>query len=196
MKNTSLLIIGCGSIGQSIAAQASDVDALTVFGASRSPRVNAGIQMHSADYTDASSMRLLLEECRAESLLMTLTPADYSEQGYRSRYLEGTRNVLSAIRYRPRRIFFVSSTSVYGQNDGSTVDETSPTNPDGFSGQTMLQCEQTLSDSGLPFTSIRFGGIYGPDSTRLIDKVRARDFSAGEHFTNRIHRYDCAALIL
>ena len=46
----------------------------------------------------------------------------------RAVYVDGLRNVLSRLP-TPRRFLHVSSTSVYGQTDGSVVKEASPTEP-------------------------------------------------------------------
>jgi uncharacterized protein YbjT (DUF2867 family) len=67
-----------------------------------------------------------------------------------------------------------------------------------FSGRCIRAGEQLLWDSGWPAVVVRFGGIYGPGRTRLIDSVR--DGSATRPagppiFTNRIHRDDCARVL-
>ena len=74
---------------------------------------------------------------------------------------------------RPRRMFFASSTSVYGQHDGEWVDETSPTEPVDFRGRRLLEAEQLLATGSLRGRRpVRFGGIYGPRRSGLIDAVR------------------------
>lgn len=197
MKKPSLLIIGCGAIGNAIAAQNSAESGWLIHGARRSiDKLAPEISGFSADYTDAAAVQQLLSDCVADYLLLTLTPREYSSEAYQHAYVSGVRNVLAAIRQPPKRIVFVSSTSVYGQHNDELVDEASDTSPTGFSGQTMLQCEQMLADSAFPSTSIRCGGIYSLESTRLIEVVRAGRFSSSNHFTNRIHRYDCAAAIM
>jgi len=53
-------------------------------------------------------------------------------------------------------------------------------------------------NSPWPAVVIRFGGIYGPGRTRLIDSVRAGTATrpAGPPlYTNRIHRDDCARVL-
>jgi nucleoside-diphosphate-sugar epimerase len=52
--------------------------------------------------------------------------------------------------------------------------------------------------SAFPATVIRFGGIYGPSRTRLIDSLRAGSATCVAQpplYTNRIHRDDCAAAL-
>ncbi len=196
VKKPSLLIIGCGAIGNAIAAQNSRKSEWRIHGARRNiDKLAPQIVGHNVDYTDALALNQLLSDCTADYLLLTFTPSEYTSDGYQRTYVAGMRNVLAAIKQPPKRILFVSSTSVYGQHNDEWIDETSATSPSGFSGQAMLQCEQMLADSGLPATVIRCGGIYSSQSTRLIEAVREGRFSKSKHFTNRIHRYDCAAAI-
>lgn len=196
MKKPSLLIIGCGAIGNAIAAQNSHQSGWQLHGARRNiTKLPPEISGHSVDYTDAAAVSQLLSDCVADYLLLTFTPREYTSEGYQQSYVAGTRNVLAAIQRPPKRVVFVSSTSVYGQHNDELLDETSDTTPDGFSGQAMLQCEQMLADSAVPSTSIRCGGIYSSESTRLVEAVREGQFSTSNHFTNRIHRYDAAAAI-
>jgi len=71
-----------------------------------------------------------------------------------------------------RRFIFVSSTSVYHQNDGSIVDENSATNPVRFNGQLVLEGERQVRDLSIG-TVVRFSGIYGSGRTRMIDRVKS-----------------------
>ena len=108
------------------------------------------------------------------------------------------QNLLTVLRQtgqRPRRLLFTSSTSVYGQQEGEWVDENSPAEADGFSGRCIRAGEELLWDSPWPSVAVRFGGIYGPGRTRLIDSVRegtATRPAGPPVYTNRIHRDDCA----
>src|SRR5690606_24982960 len=103
-----------------------------------------------------------------------------------------------AIRSSPvRRVLFASSTAVYGQDDGSWVDETSPTEPRRFTGRCLLEAEALLAGSGLGFSNVRFAGIYGPGRGRLLSQVLdgSAVFGSEPHITNRIHRDDCAGFL-
>ena len=57
---------------------------------------------------------------------------------------------------------YLSTTGVYGDTQGTWVDETSPTNPGLQRSQARLRCEQTWLSSGLPVQSFRLPAIYGP----------------------------------
>jgi nucleoside-diphosphate-sugar epimerase len=95
------------------------------------------------------------------------------------------------------RFFYASSTGVYAQSHGEWVDEDSPTEPTGFSGLRVLEGER-LALEGVPgAVVVRFGGIYGPGRTRLVDTVRrgATCVESPPLYTNRIHRDDCAGVL-
>lgn len=97
-----------------------------------------------------------------------------------------------------RRLVYVSSTAVYAQDDGSWVDETSPTTPSHFSGQRLREGEDLALAAGVSAAVLRLAGIYGPGRSRLIDEVRSGAAVVGDGppmWTNRIHRDDCAGAI-
>ncbi len=122
------------------------------------------------------------------------------EAAYRAAYVDGPAHVLDWLRQRGqrvKRVLFVSSTGVYGQMDGEWVDETSTCAPEGYSGQLLLEGERLLQASGLPVSSVRLAGIYGPGRRWLLDQVRSgyRVPAAPAQYGNRIHAEDAAGLL-
>nr|NIU61809.1 SDR family NAD(P)-dependent oxidoreductase [Stutzerimonas stutzeri] len=81
--------------------------------------------------------------------------------------------------------------------DGEWIDEDSPTEPTGFTGQVMLEAEQLALGCGLPATCVRMGGLYDPSRPWLQNQVRAglRVERDPPQYSNRIHRDDAAALL-
>lgn len=77
-------------------------------------------------------------------------------------YVNGLSNVLDTLP-RADRFIYVSSTSVYGQSDGSFVDENSPTEPVEESGQVVLEAERILRAKRPDAIILRLAGIYGPN---------------------------------
>ena len=101
------------------------------------------------------------------------SPSDARDPAaYRRAYVEGLVNLLARLPTPGPRVIFTSSTSVYGQDDGSWVDEASPTLPPRETGRILLEAEAALSGSGRDFSILRLGGIYGPGRTRLLETVR------------------------
>jgi nucleoside-diphosphate-sugar epimerase len=192
-----VLIIGCGDIGQRLARQL-DGAAYTTVGLRRSALADLPyLRYQQADATDATQLALLLNE-NFNVIVITMTPSERSDAGYQSAYVSSCRALLEGLRGKPvpRLILFASSTAVYAQHDGRWVDESSPTQPESFSGKRLLEAEQLLAHSGYPHCIVRFSGIYGPGRHRLIEQVKQRRASASPHFTNRIHADDCAGVLV
>ncbi|WP_286844621.1 SDR family oxidoreductase [Idiomarina sp. UBA4206] len=191
------LIIGCGDIGQRLAQQLHPFG-YQVTGLRRSVCDHLPyLHYRSGDATNLQQMRSLLAE-GFNIIVISMTPGERSDAGYKQAYVDSCQVLLQALdlqQQKPRLILFVSSTAVYGQQDGSWVDETSPTAPEGFSGKRLLQAEQLIVQSGYAHIILRFSGIYGPGRRRLIDQVAQQRASASPYFTNRIHADDCAGVL-
>lgn len=197
MKKTTL-ILGCGDIGTALGQQLIE-EGHHVIGVRRSPRSleEVGIEPLAMDLNDPESLTTLPD---ADIVVYIVSADRFDEQAYQLAYRDGLQAVLAELGSRkstPRRVFFVSSTSVYSQQDGQEVDENSETQPSGFSGQLMHEAEQVLTAHSLPSSVVRFSGIYGPGRDRLIRQVREGRIAAATPpmFSNRIHRDDCAGVL-
>ncbi|WP_016855925.1 SDR family oxidoreductase [Halomonas smyrnensis] len=197
MKTTTL-ILGCGDIGTTLGRELK-ADGHKVIGVRRDAAklADSGLKAVSADLGDAAALAELPD---AEVLVYVVSADRFEEEAYRAAYPDGLKAVLAefgARRHPPRHVFFVSSTSVYAQQGGETVDEASPTEPGGFSGALMREAEQALIDHDLPGTVVRFSGIYGPGRDRLIRQVGEGRIAAATPpmYSNRIHRDDCAGVL-
>ncbi len=137
-----------------------------------------------------------------QACVVTLTPDTRDLAGYRHTYLHGLANLHALVQGevgRPQvpleRLLFVSSTAVYGQDEGEVVDEHTSTSSRRFNGTVMARTEALVASARWPTTVARLSGIYGPGRTRLLDKVRQGRAST-DRWTNRIHRDDAAAAIV
>ena len=93
-------------------------------------------------------------------------------------------------------VFFVPSTSVYGQNQGEWIDETTPARPTSATAKVLLETEQSLA-AVFSSVSVRCSGIYGSGRYRLLETVLSESDWGANSWTNRIHRDDVvAALVL
>jgi len=210
-----VLIAGCGYVGSALAARLiaegrddpARGEPRTVWGLRRRPQgLPAGVRPLAADLGDRGSLDRALDEVRREgaplaAVVYAVSADGPSEAAYRAAYVEGLERLLEALRsagLSPGRILFTSSTSVYAQQDGSWVDEDSPTEPEHFSGRLVLEGEALLAAGPFPGAALRLGGIYGPGRTRLLESVlagEARLPAEGPRWTNRIHRDDAAGAL-
>ena len=198
MKDQRILLVGCGDIGIALGAKLFDKGA-SVWGLRRkTSALPSFIQPVQGDVTDPDSLKSL-NNLSFDYVVVTLTPASYSDEGYQRVYVQGFDNVLSVLREQSfsGHLVLVSSTSVYHQQDGQWVDESSPTQPVTFAGRRLLQAEQLLDEFSNTSTIVRFAGIYGPGRRRLIDQVLARKGVAEKPamYTNRIHKDDCVGFL-
>lgn len=192
-----VLIAGCGYVGTALGERlcAAGYD---VLGLRRQPPPHAPFPQLSADLGRPETLRNLPE---VAAVVYTAAADSGSDAAYRAAYVTGLGNLLAALQdqgQQPRRLLFTSSTSVYGQQDGEWVDETSATEPRHFSGRRLLEAEALLRQTPLPASVLRLGGIYGPGRTRLIDSVRRGTATCPQgppRFTNRIHLDDCAGAL-
>ncbi|WP_339807009.1 NAD-dependent epimerase/dehydratase family protein, partial [uncultured Marinobacter sp.] len=188
-----ILVAGCGALGGDIALRLSSES--DVWGLRRNAsRIPAGVQPVSADLLDRPALAEAVPG-QPDIILYCLTPSSYDDEGYRKAYVEGLQNLLAVTDTRRlKRLLFISSTSVYGQDDDSEIDESSIASPRKFSGQRVLEGEQVALTSGLPATVLRLSGIYGPSRRRFLDAVRAGAMNPASPgpFSNRIHEEDAA----
>lgn len=191
-----ILVAGCGKLGTAIGRGLSS-PSTRVYGLSRNPSpLPEEITGIAADLMQADRLVKVLPE-HLDILIYCLTPGRYDEQGYRDAYVTGLNNLLGALNGPLKRLIFISSTSVYAQDDDSWVDETSETRPARFSGQQILAGEQVALDSGHPATIVRFSGIYGPGRRRFLEEVLEGQMApqSPAPFSNRIHEEDAAAAV-
>lgn len=193
-----ILIAGCGYVGEELGVRLL-ADRHEVWGLRRNPRsLRAGIESIAADLAQPEDLRDL--PGGLDVVFYLVSPNGSEDALYRRAYVDGLRGLIDALhrqRQRPR-LLFASSTAVFEQSDGGWVDESSEAAPTHWSGKRIIEGEQLALQALPSATVIRFGGIYGPRRTRLIDSVRSGRAVYRldpPQYTNRIHRDDCAGAL-
>ncbi len=197
--NETILIAGCGRIGTRLGQQLAQRGARVYGLRRRDTPLPAPLGTIQADMTQPTSLAGQLP-AGLDRIYFIATPGGFEDERYRLAYVVGMTNLLTELRragQAPRRVVLVSSTAVYGQLAGEWVDEQTPAEPNGFSGQRMREAELTLLDSEFPGVAVRFGGIYGADRTRMLDRVRQGRPCVADppHYTNRIHEDDTVGIL-
>jgi nucleoside-diphosphate-sugar epimerase len=197
LKKT-ILILGCGDIGMVLGSELLEAGH-RVIGARRSATAleGSGIEPLPLDLSDEAALAALPD---VDYVVYILSADRFDEAAYRTAYPDGLKAALRTYEGRdetPKRLFFVSSTSVYGQKEGERVDEEAPAESAGFAGTLMREAEQALWKHPLPGTAVRFSGIYGPGRDRLIRQVLEGRIApkTPPMYSNRIHRDDCAGVL-
>ena len=201
----SVLIVGCGYIGVPLGAELVRLGH-EVFGLRRSPSAEnqlkaAGIQPLFADVTKPEELKKLPRDF---DWVVNCVEAGGDAESYREVYLNGTKNLIEWLAPNPpKRFVYTSSTSVYAQNDGSQVKESSPIEPAAETSKTLVEAEKVLLDAAaqkkFPAVILRVAGIYGPERGHWFKqflKDAAHLEGDGARFLNMIHRDDLVGCII
>ena len=222
-----VLLVGCGYVGLPLGAELVR-QGHQVFGLRRSTAANdelqhVGITPLQADITQPETLKNLPRDY--DWVVNCVASGGGGVAEYRQLYLQGMRNLIewlvpgsagvppASSANEPSatcrkatgapRIVYTSSTGVYGQNDGSLVDETSPTEPATETARVLVETEKLLLVAGreqnFPAMILRAAGIYGPERGYLLKQFLrgdARIEGAGARTLNMIHRDDLIRAII
>lgn len=194
------LIIGCGYVGRRVARQwlagGDIVHALTRRAAHADELRAIGIVPVIGDVMQPESLATLP---RVGTVLYAVGLDRTSGRSQREVYVDGLAHALDRIAPSSPKVIYLSSTSVYGQDAGEWVDETSDLRPESENGKVCLDAERLLLDRLRSAMVLRLAGIYGPG--RLVARVAA--LRAGEPlegnpdaWLNLIHVDDVVTAVL
>ena len=200
------LIAGCGYVGLELGRQLMQ-QGHKVWGLCRTDNTAAilsaaGLLPLAADITRPETLAAIAPEFDWVVFCASATGGGLEE--YRDIYVDGLRNLLAWLAAAPpQRFVYTGSTGVYGQTDGSAVDETSPTEPAEETAQILLEAERVLLTSArerhFPAVVLRLAGIYGPGRghwLRQYLKGDARLEGRGDRVLNMVHRDDVAGAVI
>lgn len=200
MNTSNILIIGQGDIGLPVTNKLAQ-DGFSVTGLARSERDHYAL-VDSAHFLQADALTLTTEQLHAFThIAIIVTPDEYSTSGYHDSYLAISQHLamLAASLATLQRVVFISSTGVYGQDNGEWIDEhTEPMTPERDASKVILQAEQALQQSfGDKAIIIRPSGIYGRERLMRLRKAREpqKEPVAAEHWSNRIMDRDLITII-
>ena len=93
-----------------------------------------------------------------------------------------------------RNCIFISSTSVYGDAQGTVTEKDVP-RPENEAGRQLLQAEQLFFTSSMNTTIVRFGGLLGGSRQPARYMAGRTSLRGGEAPVNLIHRQDCIGIL-
>jgi len=182
-----LLMVGHGYLGEAIAdrfrAEGWEVTSISLSGGGDSLACDVSDQRAVMALPDADAV----VHCAASG-------KGGGAEAYHRVYVDGCRNLVT--RYPGKALLYTSSSSVYGQTDGSVVTEESPAEPDRETGKLLLEAESVVLKSG--GIVARLSGIYGPGRSVILKKFLSGEAvieEDGRRFLNQIHRDDAASAV-
>lgn len=199
-----VLIVGCGyvgaALGAALAGRGHGVVGVRRSAAGATELAAMGIDPVVADVTSREDLQRI-PGAFDWVVNAVASPRGGGVEAYRRTYLEGTRNLLEWLQeVPPKRYLYTSSTGVYGQDDGTWVDETSATDPDSLTARILVETEQELlraaRERAFPAVVLRLAGIYGPGRDYWLRQMlsgEARVPGDGTRWMNMVHRDDIVA---
>jgi len=197
-----VVIFGCGYVGVLLGRELMRAEH-QVVGVNRMVPTDAeslasGIEFVAVDVTQPEALRAVSGVFDWVVLDVPIEPADAKEESRRRLCVEGCRNITNWMVGQPvKKAVLLSCVSVYGQTDGSKVNEMSPTVPLTAQGRLWLEIERVwlgaVERSRVPGVVLRAAEVYGPGRVERIREYVAREarvWGRGEQLINMIHRQD------
>ncbi|WPJ98008.1 NAD-dependent epimerase/dehydratase family protein [Coraliomargarita algicola] len=200
----SVIIFGCGYVGTALARhliqQGVRVGALTRNAEQAAGLRALGLEEVIEAELDSAEWHGQVRG-RYQAVVNCVSSAGGGLAGYRKSYLAGQQSILDWARSQSIGSYvYTSSTSVYPQDGGATVDESADTRAAPPTGQVLLESEALFAEAAfLPnWYVLRLAGIYGPGRHYLLDQIRdgAGEIPGrGDYALNMIHLEDIVAAI-
>lgn len=193
-------ILGCGWLGLPLAKTLLE-NGFSIKGSTTSVEKlsimeNFGIQPHLialSENKNIGNIDAFLEN--SKSLIIDVPPKFRGSS--KENFVSKIKNVIPFIeKFSIENVIFISSTSVYGE-DNLIVTEETKTYPDTESGKQLLETEQLLqSNPNFKTIILRFGGLIGEDRHPIKFLAGKTNIENPNAPINLIHQDDCIGIIL
>jgi nucleoside-diphosphate-sugar epimerase len=198
-----VLVAGCGWLGTALArrlvARGDRVTGIRRDAVRAEALAALGIAPLAVDLADPSSGARLPA---ADAIVACQSAAGDTETAYRAAYLDANRTLLDAAARSGAPLVYTGSTGVFGQRDGSDVDEATPPAPASATGEVLAQAERLVlgaAQAGVRASILRLSGLYGPGRAGIVERVRSGALALGpgdESWMNFCHLEDAIAFAL
>jgi nucleoside-diphosphate-sugar epimerase len=199
--STSLLIVGYGDIGQRVARlalAAGRIVSALVRSDEKAAALTAGGMLPIRGDLDATATPVCGLHAAGTTILYTVPPPGGGEYDTRLRVFLGSIEAGK----EPAQVVYLSTTGVYGDQQGALVDEGTPTQATTSRARRRLDAEKLLlswgRDRRVKIVILRVAGIYGVNRLPLNRLSEGAPVLRSEEspFSNRIHADDLARLCL
>lgn len=203
-----VLMLGFGKIGRQVAAKlvAAGYHVTAVCRSAKQTSLS-NISFALGDLTQANFVATL-PFASHDKLLIILAPNARNEAAYQSAFADTAKLITAQLgkmsSTNPKngaaalpQTLFVSSTAVYGQDDGSFCDEMSHAMPEKFNGKLLLEAENTYRNClGDRLAVVRPSGIYGLGRNYMVRKAQSMSEPENQtRWTNRIFDQDLVHIL-
>jgi nucleoside-diphosphate-sugar epimerase len=196
----TISVLGCGWLGFPFAQHLLNKD-FEVRGSTTSkdklPKISqAGIKPYLIELpkslTDPNS-----DSFWSTEILFLNIPPGRGNKNVLSKYPKMIEGVVNRVKqHSDTWIIFASSTSVYSETGEITSeDDAKPGTASRLSGEVILTSEAILKESGLPYTILRFGGLYGYGRHPVNHLSGKHSLKSPCKPVNLVHQSDCIRVL-
>ncbi len=196
----TISILGCGwlgfPLGQYLLEEGFHVKGSTTSRNKLKELGQAGIEPYLIELPGHLDDKESTEFWKSEVLFLNIPPKRGDGQ-VEQQYPDMIQQVVKkAEKEGVQWIIFASSTSVYSETGGLTVEEnTIPGKASRPSGEALLAAEAKLKESNTDSTILRFGGLYGYGRHPVQYLAGRKDLDGAAKPVNLIHQSDCIQVI-
>ena len=197
---TQISILGCGWLGLPL-AKALLENGFSVKGSTTSVEKlsimeNSGIQPYLIALSENDTVGNINDFIENSKILIIDVPPKLRGNSNENFVGKIEKLIPSIEKSTVENVLFISSTSVYGE-DNSIVTEETELNPDTESGKQLVQTEQLLQiNPNFKTTVLRFGGLIGKDRHPIKFLAGRKNIDNPNTPINLIHQDDCIGIIL
>ncbi len=200
-----VVVAGCGWLGTAIARELV-AQGHRVTGIRRNPERAAelallGIAPLVLDLTHPQAHLALPADTTA--IVACQSARSDTAEGYKSAYVLANQTLLRAAARVPlQALVYTGSTGVFGQRDGSEVNEFTEPSPASTTAEVLVEAELALRHAalaGIPTRIVRLSGLYGPGRWGTLQRIRAGTLALGPGDTaymNYCHQADAVQVVL
>lgn len=203
-----MLIIGCGYVGTALARYWKQQGYSVTVTTTRQERVSEleeiAARILVMKGSDFQAMLWAVEN--QDVIVLSIAPISDRQvdvEVYQDTYIPTARNLVTALQEvkSVKQLIYLSSCSVYGNQNGEWANEASQVNIDDEYAKVLYDTENILLSStneDIVTCILRLGGIYGPrrELTKRISRLAGKTIpGSGENFAYWIHLDDIVAAI-
>ena len=200
VDSANILIIGQGDIGQPVTNHLAQ-QGWQVTGLARRERTNYNLH-DTAGFMQADALMISADQIiDFTHIAIIVTPDHYDVEAYKNTYFGIAQHIADLAEALPKleRVVFISSTGVYGQDNGEWIDASvQPIAPKREASSYILKAEQVLQQAyANRAIIIRPSGIYGEERLMRVRKAQEAEKSSVPKYawTNRIMDTDLITII-
>jgi nucleoside-diphosphate-sugar epimerase len=200
----NLAIMGCGYVGVAIARHWRQEENTIITATTTTPkRVSELEEVADQVLTMGGDNLEAVNDVvnNQDTILLTIAPTSNTRvdaETYRKTYIPTAENLQLALQNNTtvKQIIYLSSCSVYGNQEGKWVDETSPLKIENEYSEVLSEAEEILlklADDNIKVCILRLGGIYGPgrELNERFKKLAGKTLSgSGDNLIAWIHLED------